>query len=219
MNYGLIAAILMVFVGMVLMRDATQAWVAAFAFVPTELDRALYQGEGLAAVAALGTGATSIFLHASWPHVIGNLIYLRVFGDNVEDHFGRAAYLVFFLSAGVLGIAMHYVFYPTSSTPVVGASGAVAGVLGAYVTLFPRVKVVTLFPIFVFLTFIDVPAFAFVGAWAGQQFLNGYFVLEGSPTMGDNIAWFVHIGGFLAGVAGGFWVRFGRLRRRWLRAP
>lgn len=180
-------------------------------FVPRELRQALAgRSELLPVVQDL---VTCMFLHGGWLHVIGNLLYLRVFGDNVEDRLGHLGYLVFYLVAGVAGSLAQYAFDPGSKVPLVGASGAIAGVLGAYVVLFPRARVVTLFPVFIFLTFIEVPALLFLGIWALQQFLYGWMAFEGG-VLAENVAWFAHIGGFVLGLITATLYRLTRRRKR-----
>ena len=182
--------------------------IQAWGFVPARLTEAAEVG-GPALQEALLTGLTAQFLHAGWVHVIGNLVYLRVFGDNVEDKLGAAAYLLFYLAAGVAGLSAQYAFDPTSAVPIVGASGAIAGVLGAYIVLFPASRVVTLFPALIFLTFVEVPAVVFLGVWGLQQLLNGLLALDGTV---DRVAWFAHLGGFGFGLLVGAGVRLVRWR-------
>ncbi len=156
---------------------------------------------------------TSIFLHGGWLQILGNLLYLRVFGDNLEDRFGAVLYLMFFLMAGLAGVLGHYLSDPGALEPMIGAAGAIAGVLGAYIVIFPTARVVTLFPVFIFLTFIEVPAVVFLGVWCLQQLLNGYFELQVGLT-GD-VPWFAHLGGFIFGAAMGllYQITAGRQRR------
>jgi membrane associated rhomboid family serine protease len=189
--------------------DQLGPWIVEHAFVPQRLGSAT----GLDDLGAAGvTIVTSMFLHGGWFHILGNLLYLRVFGDNVEDRLGHLAYPVFYLVAGTVGALAQFAAQPASVTPMVGASGAVAGVLGAYIILFPRARVVTLFPVFIFLTFIEVPAVIFLGLWALQQFLNGYASVTG-PGGFERVAWFAHIGGFAFGVMCGVVMRWRRQAR------
>ncbi|MGF1509404.1 MAG: rhomboid family intramembrane serine protease [Myxococcota bacterium] len=184
-------------------------WIQANAFVPARLRDALASRPEL--LIEVGTAILlSMFLHGGWFHIIGNLLYLRVFGDNVEDRLGHLAYPVFYGFSGIVGAVAQYLAQPGSRVPMVGASGAVAGVLGAYIVLFPKARVVTLFPIFVFLTFIEVPAFVFLGLWGLQQLLNGYASVTG-PGAFERVAWFAHLGGFGFGLLCGILMR---LRRR-----
>jgi membrane associated rhomboid family serine protease len=139
---------------------------------------------------------SSMFMHGSWFHVISNMWILFIFGDNVEDRMGSFRYLVFYLLAGVFAALTHVYFAPRLALPTVGASGAVAGVLGAYFLLFPRARVLTFIPLFIFPWFIDIPALIFLGVWFLSQLANG--LMFGGVAM-EGIAWWAHIGGFLFG--------------------
>lgn len=200
-NYALIAGCVLVFAYQVLHAAEADALVRAYGFVPANLDTALTQTELGPAVGL--TVLTSMFLHGGWVHVISNLLYLRVFGDNIEDRLGHVGYLLFYVAAGAAGALAHWLVEPTSAVPVVGASGAIAGVLGAYIVLFPRARILTLFPVFIFLTFLEWPAYVFLGIWSAQQFLNGLLTIASSATSDGGVAWFAHIGGFALGVVVG----------------
>jgi len=141
---------------------------------------------------------TSMFLHGGWMHLGGNMLFLFVFGDNVEDQFGHLKYLVFYLIAGLAAASMQIYMFPGSDIPMVGASGAIAGVLGAYVFMFPSARVTTLVPIFFFFQIIELPAFIFLGIWFVMQILSGMFSLGIGGDAGG-VAWWAHIGGFAAG--------------------
>jgi len=141
---------------------------------------------------------TSMFLHGGWMHLGGNMLFLFVFGDNVEDRFGHIRYLFFYLIAGLAAASLQIYMFPGSEIPMVGASGAIAGVLGAYVFMFPSAKVTTLVPIFFFFQIIDLPAFIFLGIWFIMQILSGMFSLGIGGDAGG-VAWWAHIGGFAAG--------------------
>ncbi len=210
-NYALLAACALVFAYQVLHADQADALVRLYGFVPASLDVALHGRDDLLPDVAL-TVLTSMFLHGGWIHVIGNLLYLRVFGDNIEDRLGHVGYLLFYVAAGAAGALGHWLMDPTSTVPVVGASGAIAGTLGMYIVLYPRARILTLFPVFIFLTFLEVPAFVFLGIWGVQQFLNGFLSIADSATAAGGIAWFAHIGGFALGGLVGLGVRV--LRRR-----
>ena len=142
---------------------------------------------------------TSIFLHGGWLHLLGNMIYLWVFGDSIEDRLGSLRYLGVYLFMGAGGSLFHILFNPLSDTPLVGASGAIAGVLGIYFLTFPQARVLTLLPLGFFITFIYVPAILFLGLWFLLQLLNavGAQALDGSAQA---VAWWAHVGGFLLGV-------------------
>ena len=147
------------------------------------------------------TPITSMFMHGGWMHFIGNMWFLHVFGDNVEDALGKFRYIVFYLLCGVGAAVAQVVIDPASSVPMVGASGAIAGVLAGYVILYPRARVVTLVPIFIFVQFMELPAYFFIFIWFGFQLLSGYMSLG---LVGENVggtAFFAHIGGFVVGLA------------------
>lgn len=141
---------------------------------------------------------TSIFLHASLMHLLGNMLYLWIFGNNIEDYLGHTKFLLFYFACGILATIAHTLVNINSNIPVVGASGAISGILGAYLLLYPRAKILVVLPIFIFLQFFKVPAMVVIGFWIVFQFLNGITSLGvGAP---QGIAWFAHIGGFIAGV-------------------
>ncbi|MGI6434737.1 MAG: rhomboid family intramembrane serine protease [Syntrophomonadaceae bacterium] len=141
---------------------------------------------------------TSMFLHGSWMHVIGNMWMLWLFGDNVEDCMGRRKFLLFYLGTGTIAALSHYLTDPLSTIPVVGASGAVAGIMGAYFLMFKRARVLTfIFPIFL----INIPAWFFLGMWAITQLWSGAAsLLHNYATSSGQIAFWAHIGGFAAGM-------------------
>jgi membrane associated rhomboid family serine protease len=141
---------------------------------------------------------TSMFLHAGWPHVLGNMWFLFIFGDNVEDYLGHFPYLIFYLLSGLFAMATQVAIYPHSNVPTVGASGAIAGVLGAYFLLYPRARVLTWF--FVFVMYL--PAWVVLGEWFVLQFVSGAATLSmahAGPDMGGVAVW-AHVGGFIAGM-------------------
>lgn len=142
---------------------------------------------------------TCLFLHGGWLHVIGNMWFLYIFGDNVEDRLGHFKYLLFYLLCGLAGSMAHLVTNLNSPMPTVGASGAIAGVMGAYFILYPHARVLTLLPIFIIFTLVDVPAPLFLGIWFLLQFLQGVAPATAVETGG--VAWWAHIGGFATGVA------------------
>jgi len=156
---------------------------------------------------------TSMFLHGGWLHLIGNMWTLWIFGDNVEDRMGRFRFLVFYFACGIAAGATHFLTSPSSTVPTVGASGAIAGVMGAYFVLFPRARIVMLLPLFVFPYFFEIPAFLFLAYWFVAQILTGTLALAGAADVGG-VAWWAHGGGFLAGA-----VLFGLFLRPRERSP
>ena len=141
---------------------------------------------------------TSLFLHGGWLHVGGNMLYLWIFGDNVEDRLGHVRFLFFYLLCGVAASFTHILANPASTVPTIGASGAIAGVLGAYFLLYPRSRVLTLVPLGFYLQVMQLPAFLFLGFWFLMQFIVGAASLSASGG-GGGVAWWAHVGGFVAG--------------------
>ena len=142
---------------------------------------------------------SSIFLHGGFVHLIGNMWFLWIFGDNIEDKLGHFKFIAFYFLCGIIASSVHVFFNSQSNVPCIGASGAIAGVLGAYMVTFPRARVVTIVPIFVFIQIMELPAIVVLGFWFVIQFFNGAASITAS-TSGAGVAWWAHIGGFAAGV-------------------
>jgi len=149
---------------------------------------------------------TAMFLHAGWLHLLGNLLSLWIFGDNVEDRMGHGRYLVFYLLTGLVANLAQTWANPGSPVPLVGASGAIAGVMGAYIVLFPRSRVLVLIPIIIFFDIIEVPAIVFLGFWFLLQLLAGVGSLSEQGAVGG-VAFWAHAAGFLSGIVGVFLFR------------
>jgi membrane associated rhomboid family serine protease len=170
---------------------------SAFALVPGNITYGIETG-------TLGWGSailpffTSMFLHGGWLHLIGNMWFLWVFGDNVEDTLGPFRFLAFYLVCGLASGATHYALSPTSTLPTVGASGAIAGVLGGYALLFPGARVLTLVPLGFIFRLVEMPAWVMLGVWFLIQALSGFATLGAT---GGGVAWWAHVGGFAAGLA------------------
>jgi membrane associated rhomboid family serine protease len=143
---------------------------------------------------------TSMFLHGGWMHLIGNMWYLWIFGDNVEDRVGHVKFLLFYLLCGLGAGIVHTVLNAHTSVPSIGASGAIAGVLGAYLLSYPFARVLTLVPLFVFIQIIEIPAIIVLGLWFVMQFFNGAASLSATASDAGGVAWWAHVGGFLAGM-------------------
>jgi membrane associated rhomboid family serine protease len=141
---------------------------------------------------------TSMFLHGGWLHIISNMWVLFIFGDNVEDRMGGALYLVFYLLGGIAAALMEAFILPGSRVPMIGASGAIAAVLGAYLVLYPLARVASLVPILFIFTIIEIPAFIFLLFWLVLQLFSGWLALGGAT--GSGIAWWAHVGGFAFGM-------------------
>lgn len=145
------------------------------------------------------TPLTSMFMHGGWMHLIGNMWFLHIFGDNIEDELGRGRFLLFYLLSGLGAVALQVAIDPASPVPMVGASGAIAGVLGGYMMLHPRARVVTLVPIVIFVQLVELPAWVFLFVWFGLQMLQAFTSL-GVATQTGGVAFFAHIGGFVIGL-------------------
>jgi membrane associated rhomboid family serine protease len=172
------------------------AFITRWGVVPAELTAAWRAGDYLSTETA--TLVTSQFLHGGWFHLLGNMLYLWIFGNNVEDRFGRAGFLAFYLFGGVLAGLSQVAIDPTSTVPTIGASGAIAAILGAYFVLFPRARVTTLVFLGFFYQLIDVPAIIVLGFWFVLQLIDGLTSL-GAVQSSGGVAFFAHIGGFVVG--------------------
>ena len=143
---------------------------------------------------------SSMFLHGGWLHLIGNMWFLWIYGDNVEDILGRFKYLLFYIGCGVAAALVHLFFNIDSRIPTVGASGAIAGVMGAYLLKFPHSRIVTLIPIFIFFTTVEIPAWIMLAYWFIIQLFSGVGEFTRAGVNEGGIAWFAHVGGFVAGM-------------------
>lgn len=141
---------------------------------------------------------THLFIHGGWLHLIGNMWTLWIFGDNVEDRLGSFRFLIFYLAMGIAATMVHSIIYPNSLIPLVGASGAISAVMGAYFMMYPFARILVLIPVLFFPLFVEVPAFIFLGLWFLLQFYSGLFSLAMPGEVGG-VAWFAHLGGFIAG--------------------
>jgi membrane associated rhomboid family serine protease len=147
----------------------------------------------------ISTLFTTMFLHAGWMHLIGNMWFLWIYGDNIEDILGHQKYLLFYILCGVAAGLVHVLFNGDSRVPTIGASGAIAGVMGAYMVKFPRAQILTLVPIVIFFTTLEIPAVFILGYWFLLQFFSGFGSFGHSNLSQGGVAWFAHIGGFIAG--------------------
>jgi membrane associated rhomboid family serine protease len=145
---------------------------------------------------------SSMFLHGGFIHIIGNMLYFWIFGNNIEDVLGHLKFLLFYLICGIGAALTHILSAPDSTLPTLGASGAIAGVLAAYLVLFPRARILTLIPIFFFIELAELPAFLIIGLWFVLQLANGVASITSLPIAAGagGVAWFAHIGGFLTGL-------------------
>jgi membrane associated rhomboid family serine protease len=177
--------------------------------VPADVTAALRAGN-IASVAVLGV-VTSMFLHGGWLHLLGNMLYLWIFGNNVEDRLGRPLFLLFYLAGGVAAAAAQVAISPESTVPLIGASGAIAATLGAYLVIYPRARILSLVFLGFFYQLIEVPALLVLGFWFVLQLIDGAASLGASNAQGG-VAFFAHIGGFAAGALAGLIVRGRRPR-------
>ncbi len=172
-------------------------FIRTYGLIPQQFYASAQQGAG----GVLGRYLplfTSMFLHGGWFHIIGNMWYLWIFGDNVEDRLGHGRFFLFYILCGLAAGFTHLWFNPSSTVPTVGASGAIAGVMGAYFLLFPTSRIITLVFIIFFIEIIEIPAFFYLGIWFLMQFINGAATLS-LTHQGGGVAWWAHFGGFVAG--------------------
>lgn len=196
---ALIAVNIVVFLYEISLGEGLELFFQHFGAVPRSVVSSLTPGRFLPG--AVFPLLTSMFVHGGWLHLIGNMLYLWVFGDNVEEKLGRFRFLLFYVVCGLAASSLHVIVDPLSAIPMVGASGAISGVLGAYMVMFPRARVVTLIPIFVFLQVAELPALVVLGFWFVMQFFNGVLSLGYAAGGMGGVAWWAHIGGFICGLA------------------
>ncbi|HVH27604.1 MAG TPA: rhomboid family intramembrane serine protease [Vicinamibacterales bacterium] len=177
------------------------AWVYELVLPPEELTRFLQAFGVVPAQFQPPTLITSMFLHGSWSHVVGNMWYLWIFGDNVEDRVGHVRFAAFYLLCGLVAAVGQIVMDPDAALPMIGASGAIAGVMGAYFVLYPRSRVLTLIPLVIFWEVIEVPAIVLLGFWFLMQLFSAGAIAVTASTAGG-IAFTAHVAGFLSGVVG-----------------
>ena len=190
MNYLLIAANVLVFLFFLMAGANQEALVYQFALIPANVTAGVDLGD-------VRDIFTSMFMHGGWAHLLGNMLYLWIFGDNVEDRMGSFNYLLFYLAGGVAASLAHILTNPGSQIPTVGASGAIGAVLGAYLVLYPRSRVLTFIPLGFFMRLTLVPASIVLGLWFVLQLFSGVLSL-GGPDVGG-VAFWAHIGGFAFG--------------------
>lgn len=195
-TYILIAANVMIFLYQFMLPPNLQAaFVYQFGSIPLEITHGT----------DLYTLVTCMFLHGGWMHLIGNMMFMWVFADNIEATIGSFKFLLFYLAGGILASMTHSILNPSSQMPCVGASGAIAACLGAYLVMFPKSRIKVL--ILIFFTTFRVPAILFLGIWIGQQFLAGFGTLGAATSDTAGVAYWAHIGGFVFGVVSGFLFR------------
>lgn len=198
-TWGIILINVMVWLYQVLMPySELQRFIYRAAIIPARLT----SDPGLPAAMTL---LSAMFMHGSWQHIIGNMLYLAIFGDNIEDRFGHVVYLLYYLLGGVAASLAQIAVSPTSRVPIIGASGAIAAVLGTYLVLFPKQRVHSLVIFFGFIRIAVLPAVFVLGMWFVMQLFNG--VASIAATASGGVAWFAHIGGFIFGLLAGLAAR------------
>ncbi|HEX2121185.1 MAG TPA: rhomboid family intramembrane serine protease [Thermoanaerobaculia bacterium] len=198
-NRTLVAVNVIVFFAQLMMGSMTERIINTFGYIPARLVNpepfhyALWE--------VIVTLVTSLFLHGGFVHLFGNLIYLWIFGGAVEAAVGHARFLLFYVACGAVGSLTHTVLFPNSTIPSIGASGSIAGVLGAFLVLLPQARIVTLFPLVVYWAMAEIPAALFLPVWLGMQFFNGFLALQAARGTYEvvGIAWWAHVGGFIFG--------------------
>jgi rhomboid family protein len=189
---------------------ALERFFGTWGAVPSKITASIDAGNYLSQ-ATLGI-VTSIFLHGGWLHILGNMLYLWIFGNNVEDRLGRLGFLLFYLVGGVVAALTQVAIDPGSTQPLVGASGAIAAALGAYIVLFPGARILSLVFLGFFYQLLNVPALVILGFWFVLQLISGFGSLGGDTASGG-VAFFAHIGGFAFGMVIGALIRVGGARR------
>ncbi|HUR82621.1 MAG TPA: rhomboid family intramembrane serine protease [Thermoanaerobaculia bacterium] len=199
-NRALVAACVVVFVAQLFMGAMTERVIQTFGFMPARFLNPEAFGYAWWEVAI--TLVSSLFLHGGFVHLIGNLIYLWVFGGAIEDSFGHWRFLFVYLACGAVGSLTHTVLFPTSTIPSIGASGSIAGLLGAFLVLHPKARILTLFPLVVYWAMAELPALVFLPVWFGMQFFSGFLSLQAARGTQEvaGVAWWAHVGGFVFGM-------------------
>jgi len=187
--------------------QASERLVMAYGAIPYSMMHPFESNLAIPTVAA--SIFTSMFLHGDIMHLGGNMLYLWIFGNNIEDSMGHIRFVLFYLICGIIAVYTHSFVDVQSRVPMIGASGAVSGILGAYLLLFPRARILTLVPLGFYITTIRMPALILIGLWFGMQAVNAVLAEQG----GGGVAWFAHVGGFLAGLVLIFFFKTPRGRR------
>lgn len=212
-NRVLVAANVIVFVAQLMLGRMTERIIQTFGYMPGRLvDPAAF---GYAPWEVGITLVSSLFLHGGFVHLIGNLIYLWVFGGAVEDELGHVRYLFFYVACGAAGSLAHTLLFPQSTIPSIGASGSIAGILGAFLIFRPNARIITLFPLVVYWAMAELPALLFLPVWFGMQFFSGFLSLQAARGTQEvaGVAWWAHVGGFVFGMIVAGVVRMTRKRQ------
>ncbi len=194
-----------IFIYEVSLGDQVNELLRVFGVIPIYYTKA-FQEDPFLLISGIPPLFTSLFLHGGWLHVISNMWFLWIFGDNVEDYTGHVRFLLFYLFSGIIATMAHVILNPFSIIPTIGASGAIAGVMGAYFILYPNSRVITLIFLFIFIQLIEIPAIIFLGLWILIQVISATMT-TGVTQEGGGVAWWAHIGGFLSGLLTIFFFR------------
>lgn len=213
-NRTILALNVVVFAVQVAIAEAGEIVIGLFGFIPARLFNPEAYGYSVFEVGV--TLITSLFLHGGYVHLVGNLIYLAIFGNDIEDALGHVRYAVFYLLCGAGGSIAHALVFPASTIPSIGASGSIAGILGAFLLLHTTAKIVTLFPLVVSWVIAEIPALVYLPIWFVMQFANGWLALASARSVQEvaGVAWWAHIGGFAVGVFVGAIAAIRARRRR-----
>lgn len=202
-NYIIILANIMVFFYELSLGSRLNMFFLEYGFIPKKL---FMPGDIISVKEKVVPMFTSMFIHGNFFHLLSNMYFLFIFGDNVEDRFGHIKYLIFYIFFGLVALLTQTLLFPDAEIPTIGASGAVAGVMGAYFIMFPYAYVKTLLIIIIYITVVDIPAVIFLGLWFFIQFINGS--LQSMMGLQGGVAWWAHIGGFVIGVLfGSYYIR------------
>jgi membrane associated rhomboid family serine protease len=199
-TYGLIGLNVIVFLYEMSLGDALNGFIQRFGAIPSMILNP--SGPG-----SYCTLISSMFIHASLMHIVGNMLFLWIFGDNIEDRMGHVFFFIFYIICGLAGAFLHTITAPSSMVPMVGASGAISGIMGAYILLYPKARILALVPLGFFLRIMKLPALLFLGVWFLYQFLLGILSIG---VKGGGVAYFAHIGGFAVGLVIALPFRFKR---------
>lgn len=213
-NRTLLGANVVVFFAQLMLGPMTERVIQTFGYIPARLvSPQAYQYAWWEVGITL---VTSLFLHGGFVHLFGNMIYLWTFGGAIEDSLGHARFLLLYVACGAVGSLTHTVLFPGSSIPSIGASGSIAGLLGAFLVLRPRARIVTLFPLVVYWAIAEIPAALFLPVWFGMQFFNGFLSLRAAARTQEvaGIAWWAHVGGFVFGAVVALLFRLSRREAR-----
>jgi membrane associated rhomboid family serine protease len=209
---ALVIANTAIFIAQMILGTRTESLIHTFGFIPLRFVHPSSFGYTHLEVAI--TLVSSLFLHGGLVHLFGNMIYLWIFGPAVEDALGHLRYFFFYVICGAVGSLAHTVLFPLSIVPSVGASGSIAGILGAFLVLRPKARIVTLFPLVVYWAMAEIRAVIFLPVWFAMQFFNGALALAAAQRTQEvaGIAWWAHVGGFLFGAVVGAGARLARRR-------